>query len=309
MAPFIHASSTTLYYVTDGLVGMGGLDVFRCEKNASGGWSEPRNLGYPLNTFENEASLFITSDNQKGFCSRTKASDEPPGGYRLARERPVELFSFAVPPPVKARETSTYTQGRVFDANTKKPLKAEVKLYDLDTDVLTQFVTSDPEYGDYTVVLNEGHHYAMYASADKYLLKSLSFDYSNQHTFDPLALDIYLEPVRSGRSVVLNNLFFDTNKYELKPQSRTELNRLIEFMRQYRDVQIEVSGYTDNVGSPEANIQLSQRRAQSVVEYLSSHGVSANRLRSKGYGEGHPLAANDTEAHRQLNRRIELHIL
>ena len=309
MAPFIHASGTTLYYVTDGLIGMGGLDVFRCEKTIAGTWTPPVNLGYPLNTFENEASLFITSDNLKGFCSRSRASEEPAGGYRLARERPVELFGFAVPPPVKARETSTYTQGRVFDANTKKPLKAEVKLYDLDTDVLTQFVTSDPEYGDYTVVLNEGHHYAMYAAADKYLLKSLSFDYSSQHSFNPTALDIYLEPVRSGRSVVLNNLFFDTNKYELKPQSRTELNRLIEFMRQYRDVQIEVSGYTDNVGSPESNQQLSQRRAQSVVDYLSGHGVSANRLRSRGYGETHALAANDTEAHRQMNRRIELHIL
>ena len=309
MAPFIHASGTTLYYVTDGLLGMGGLDVFRCEKNLAGTWSAPRNLGYPLNTFENEASLFITSDNQKGFCSRSRVTDEPPGGYRLARERPVELFSFTVPGPVKARETSTYTQGRVFDANTKKPLKAEVKLYDLDTDVLTQFVTSDPEYGDYTVVLNEGHHYAMYAAADKYLLKSLSFDYSSQHPFNPTALDIYLESVRSGRSVVLNNLFFDTNKYELKPQSRTELNRLIDFLREYRDVQIEVSGYTDNVGSPETNLQLAQRRAQSVVEYLSGHGVSLTRLRSKGYGEGHPLAANDSEAHRQQNRRIELHIL
>ena len=309
MAPFIHASGTTLYYVTDGLVGMGGLDVFRCEKNLAGTWSEPRNLGYPLNTFENEASLFITSDNQKGFCSRSRASEEPVGGYRLARERPVELFGFTVPPPVKARETSTYTQGRVFDANTKKPLKAEVKLYDLDTDVLTQFVTSDPEYGDYTVVLNKGHHYAMYAAADKYLLKSLSFDYSSQDAFNPLMLDIYLEPVRSGRSVVLNNLFFDTKKYELKPQSRTELNRLIEFLRQYRDVQIEVSGYTDNVGTPEANQQLSQRRAQSVVDYLSGHGISLTRLRSKGYGEGHSLVSNDTDAHRQLNRRIELHIL
>ncbi|OGX86894.1 OmpA family protein [Hymenobacter glacialis] len=309
MAPFIHASGTTLYYVTDGLVGMGGLDVFRCEKTAAGTWSEPRNLGYPLNTFENEASLFITSDNQRGFCSRSRATDEPAAGSRLVRERPVELFGFAVAQPVKARETSTYTQGRVFDANTKKPLKAEVKLYDLETDELIQFVTSDPEYGDYTVVLNEGHHYAMYAAADKYLLKSLSFDYSSQRTFDPLTLDIYLEPVRSGRSVVLNNLFFDTNKYELKPRSRTELNRLIEFLRQYRDVQIEVSGYTDNVGTPEDNLQLSQRRAQSVVEYLSAHGISVNRLRSKGYGAKSPLAANDTEAHRQLNRRIELHIL
>ena len=73
----------------------------------------------------------------------------------------------------------------MFDANTKKPLKAEVKLYDLETDVLTQYVTSDPEYGDYTVVLNEGHHYAMYASADKYLLKSLSFDYSRPAHLQP----------------------------------------------------------------------------------------------------------------------------
>lgn len=309
MAPFIHASGTTLYYVTDGLVGMGGLDVFRCELTPAGAWTEPRNLGFPLNTFENEASLFVASDNQKGLCSRTRAAQESVSSVRLVRERPVELFSFGVPAPVKARETSTYTQGRVFDAITKKPLKADVKLYDLDTDVLTQFVTSDPEYGDYTVVLNEGHHYAMYAAADKYLLKSLSFDYSDQHTFNPLALDIYLEPVRAGRKVVLNNLFFDTNKHELKPQSRTELNRLIEFLRQYRDVQIEVSGYTDNVGTPESNLQLSERRAQAVLEYLSGHGISPNRLRSKGYGEGHPLAANDTEAHRRLNRRIELHIL
>ena len=310
MAPFIHASSTTLYYVTDGLVGMGGLDVFRSERaGLTGPWGEPKNLGYPLNTFENEASLFITSDNQRGFCSRTKASDEPYAGIKAARERPVELFGFEVPPPVKARETSTYTQGRVFDAVTKKPLQADVKLYDLDADVLTQFVTSDPENGDYTVVLNEGHHYAMYASADKYLLKSLSFDYSSQHTFNPTALDIYLEPVRAGRSVVLNNLFFDTNKYDLQPQSRTELNRLIEFMRQYKEVQIEVSGFTDNVGAPEANMALSQRRAQAVTDYLASHGISATRLRSKGYGASRPLNPNDTDAHRALNRRIELHIL
>ena len=311
MAPFIHASGTTLYYVTDGLAGMGGLDVFRAEKNAADTkWSEPRNLGYPLNTFENEASLYITSDNRQGFCSRTRVAEEQPtGGVKMRRERPVELFRFEVPGEVKAKETSTYAQGRVFDATTKKPLRADVKIYDVTTDVLTQFVTSDPEDGDYTVVLNEGHQYAMYAVADKYLLKSISFDFSNRKDFDPQTLDIYLDPVRAGRSVVLNNLFFDTNKYELEPRSRTELNRLIEFMRQYQDVQIEVSGHTDNVGTPEANALLSQRRAQAVVTYLAAHGVSPNRLRSKGYGATRPLAANDTEEHRQQNRRIEFRIL
>ncbi|WP_375416159.1 OmpA family protein [uncultured Hymenobacter sp.] len=315
MAPFIHASGTTLYYVTDGLIGMGGLDVFRCElmDPATNKWGVPSNLGYPLNTFENEASLFVTSDNLRGFCSRTvqdkNAVNLSVTARPSMREAPVELFGFAVPPPVQARETSTYTQGRVFDAITKKPLKADVKLYDVQTDALTQFVTSDPVEGDYTVVLNEGRRYAMYAAADKYLLKSLSFDYTGKQSFNPLTLDIYLEPVRAGRSVVLNNLFFDTNEYALKPQSRTELNRLIEFMRQYRDVQIEISGHTDNVGTPEANALLSQRRAQAVQEYLAGHGVAASRLRAKGYGANRPLTANDTDAHRQQNRRIELRIL
>lgn len=315
MAPFIHASGTTLYYVTDGLIGMGGLDVFRCEllDPTASKWSEPRNLGYPLNTFENEASLFISSDNQRGFCSRSVQDKTAPGAGTASRpamrEQPVELFGFAVPPPVQARETSTYTQGRVYDAVTKKPLKADVKLYDVQTDALTQYVTSDPVEGDYTVVLNEGRRYAMYAAADKYLLKSLSFDYTDKRSFNPLTLDIYLEPVRAGRSVVLNNLFFDTKEYTLKPQSRTELNRLIEFMRQYHDVQIEISGHTDNVGTPEANAILSQRRAQAVQDYLATHGVAASRLRAKGYGETRPLAGNDTDAHRQQNRRIELRIL
>lgn len=310
MAPFIHASGTTLYYVTDGLVGMGGLDVFRSEKTAPGAWGVPRNLGYPLNTFEDEASLFISSDNQRGFYSRTQLTDErpaTPGGP--PRERGVQLYGFDVPAEAKARETSTYAQGRVFDAATKKPLGAEVKIYDVDTDALTQFVVSDPETGEYTAVLNDGHRYAMYAAADKYLLKSLSFDYAGKQQFNPSALDIYLDPVRAGRSVVLNNLFFDTSKYELEPRSRTELNRLIEFMRQYQDVQIEVSGHTDNVGTDAANLQLSERRAQAVVAYLTAHGVPAARLRAKGYGATRPLGANDNDANRRLNRRIELRIL
>lgn len=306
MAPFIHASGTTLYYVTDGLVGMGGLDVYRCVLQAPNKWSTPENLGYPLNTFENEASLFIGSDNRRGFCSRSRAT-EP--GVKQERDRPVELFGFEVPQIIRARETSTYTQGRVFDAVTKKPIQADVQLYDLNTDELVQYVGSDSENGEYTVVLNEGRQYAMYAAANKYLMKSLSFDYTDKRAFNPLTLDIYLEPVRAGRSIVLNNLFFDTKEFALKPKSRTELNRLIAFMKQYPDIQVEVSGHTDDVGTDEDNVALSQNRAKSVYSYLVTQGVSANRLRYKGYGEAKPLVPNDSEEHRQQNRRIELRIL
>jgi outer membrane protein OmpA-like peptidoglycan-associated protein len=222
---------------------------------------------------------------------------------------PILLYSGEVPGTVRARETSTYTQGRVFDAVTKKPLEAVVQLFDLNTNALTQQVYSDVETGEYTAVLNEGRAYAMYAAAPGYLLKSLSFDYSNQQKFDPLTLDIYLDPAKSGRSAVLNNLFFDSNQATLKPRSRTELSRLVEFLRQDPNLRVEVAGHTDNVGTPAANLSLSQRRAQAVLTYLTGHGVPATRLRAKGYGETKPLVANDTEAHRAQNRRIELRIL
>lgn len=304
MAPFIHASGSTLYYVSDGMVGMGGLDVYKANADA-GKWGAPENLGYPLNTFENESSLFISSDNRRGLCARTR----PAEAGVAERERPVELFSFVVPAQVRSREQSTYAQGRVFDAVTKKPLQADVQLYDLKTDELVQSVISDPESGDYTVVLNEGHQYGMYAVTDKYLMRSLNFDYSDKRSFDPLTLDIYLEPVRAGRAIVLNNLFFDTKEYALKPNSRTELNRLIKFMSQYPDVQVEISGHTDDVGTDDDNIVLSKNRAKSVYDYLTKHGVKAERLRFRGYGEAKPLVANDSEEHRQQNRRIELRIL
>jgi outer membrane protein OmpA-like peptidoglycan-associated protein len=304
MAPFIHASGSTLYYVSDGMVGMGGLDVYRSTL-AGGKWAAPSNLGYPLNTFENEASLFISSDNRRGFCSRTR----PAEAAVAERDRPVELFSFEVPAPVRSQEQSTYTQGRVFDAVTKKPLQADVQLYDLKTDELVQGVLSDPESGEYTVVLNEGHQYGMYAVADKYLMRSLNFDYSDKRSFDPLTLDIYLEPVRAGRAIVLNNLFFDSKEYALKPNSRTELNRLIKFMSQYAEVQVEISGHTDDVGTDDDNLVLSKNRAKSVYDYLTTHGVKADRLRFRGYGETKPLVANDTDEHRQQNRRIEFRIL
>ncbi|AMR25847.1 hypothetical protein A0257_01220 [Hymenobacter psoromatis] len=306
LAPFIHASGTTLYYSTNGLVGLGSSDIFRAELDAQGQWGTPRNLGYPLNTFANEASLFISSDNKRLYCTR---AEPPRPGDPPRMVPPILLYGSEVPTSVRARETSTYAQGRVFDAVTKKPLNAMVQLFDLSTNALTQQVYSDAETGEYTAVLNEGRAYAMYAAAPGYLLKSLNFDYSAARTFDPLTLDIYLEPAKSGRSAVLNNLFFDSNQAVLKPRSRTELDRLVEFLRQDPNLRVEVAGYTDNVGMPAANLTLSQRRAQAVLTYLSGHGVPAIRLRAKGYGAAKPLATNDSEGHRAQNRRIELRIL
>ncbi len=300
LAPFLHASGTTLYFASDGPVGMGGLDLFRAGRRGKG-WDAPQNLGYPLNTFEDEGSLFVTTDNHTGYYSR--------GLNRDTKDFTIRLFQFAVPPSARSFEQSAVAQGRVFDADTKKTLGATVQLYDIGTDELVESVQSDKADGEYTVVLTEGHQYAMYATADGYLIKSLTFDYQGRKEFDPLTLDIYLSPVKAGASLVLNNLFFRTNSYELEKKSKTELNRLTAYLNQYPTLTVEVSGHTDNVGTPPVNLTLSENRARAVVDYLVKNGVKAERLKFRGYGDTQPAAANNSEANRQFNRRIELRVL
>jgi outer membrane protein OmpA-like peptidoglycan-associated protein len=300
-SPFIHSSGSTLFFASDGHVGLGGTDIFRITTDAQGAWGNPQNLGYPLNTFENENSIFITTDNKNGYYSRQRTNPEGPNT--------IELFQFEVPTAWKSKEESTFAQGNVFDAKTKKPLGASVQLYDVSADKLVQQVQSDAQLGDYTIVLTEGKQYALYVSAKNYLLRSLSFDFLNKKEFNPLTLDVYLDPISSGANIVLNNLFFPTKKYSLEPNSKTELKKLVQFLNQHKQVKIEISGHTDNVGEQAANLLLSKKRAQSVVDYLSQQGIALNRIVAAGYGETKPVAKNDTEENRQLNRRIELKIL
>ncbi|HEY4650243.1 MAG TPA: OmpA family protein, partial [Pontibacter sp.] len=286
LAPFIHVSGSTLYFVSDGHKGLGGLDVFMTNLTEKK-WSVPENLGYPLNTHADESSLYITPDNKLGFYARSMVANDG--------SSTVQLFSLDVPPVWQAKEKSTYAQGRVYHADTKAPLAATVQLYDVATDSLVQQVQSDKISGEYTVVLTEGKQYALYVSAPKFLMNSLSFDYTSSKNLTPVALDVYLQPIKSGSAVVLRNLFFPSAKYNLEPTSKTELNKLIGFMRQNKDLKIQITGHTDDVGSDAANQVLSEKRAKAVVDYLVAHGIAASRIGYKGYGETKPVKPNTSE--------------
>lgn len=301
MAPFIHVSGNTLYFVSDGHLGLGGLDVFMSSVDKSKHWAKPKNMGYPLNTHADEGSLFIAPDNKTGYYSRQEVTDEG--------APTIQLYSFNVPDAWKSRKTSTYAQGVVYDADTKKPLEAMVQLYDVSVDSLLQQVTSDKVTGEYTVVLTEGKQYAFYVSAPKYLTNSLSFDYTSEKALTPVALDVYLKPIKAGAAVVLSNLFFDTGKYELGRNSKTELDKVVAFLRLNKEVKIEIAGHTDDVGSDQDNQVLSEKRAKSVAEYITNQGISKDRLRFKGYGETKPVQPNTSEENRSQNRRIEMQVL
>lgn len=301
MAPFIHVSGSTLYFVSDGHVGMGGLDVFMTTQDAKNKWSVPENMGYPLNTHADEGSLFITADNKKGYYSRQEMTE--------AGAATIQLYELDVPESWRSKVSSTYAQGRVYHADTKKPLAALVQLYNVNTDSLVQQVKSDEVSGEYTIVLSEGQQYGLYVSAPGFLMNSLSFDYTSRKSLSPVALDVYLKPIKSGAAIVLNNLFFDTGEYKLERESKTELDKLITFMQQNPTVRIEISGHTDDVGSDNNNKVLSERRAKSVADYLRSNKVARDRITSVGHGESRPVKPNTSEENRSQNRRIEMRVL
>ncbi len=300
-SPFIHADGITLYYSSNGLLGMGGLDIFYT-KGADTSWTKPVNMGYPLNTYLNDETLFITVDGKKGYYSRFE-------GVNVNYNSRIFLYQFDVPASFKPEKLSTFSQGHIYDKVTRQALGARVELIDIESGKITQAVQSDSITGAYTIVITEGKEYALYVNRKNYLFESLNFDYKTPSNFNALTLDVYLTPISSGSHVTLNNIFFPTNSYVLEDKSIIELNKLIAFININPKQRIELSGYTDNVGAADANMKLSTMRAKAVYDYLIAHGIKANSITYKGYGSSNPTADNATEEGRQKNRRLEIKIL
>lgn len=299
VSPFIHPNNITLYFASNGLTGFGGFDIFYSERE-NNEWSEPKNIGYPINTSEDQVSLFITSDGKKGYYSH-EVNNNP--------EQKGRIYEFNVPESVQVKYSTSYVSGKVFDAETKEPLKADIELFDLKEDQREGLVSSDSLTGSYLMVLTEGSDYALYVNKKGYLFESLSFEYELDDNLEPVNIDIYLKPIKSGASAVLNNIFFDFDSYALQEKSKTELNKLVWFLKSNPTAKIEVGGHTDNTGGEAYNLDLSLKRAKAVYDYLLKEGIPKAQLTYKGYGQNTPAYPNDSELHKKLNRRIEFKIL
>lgn len=303
VSPFIHVNGQTLYFASNGLPGFGGFDLYVTERDQQV-WSEPKNLGYPINTFEDQASLFITADGLDAYYSN---EEQRRGEYVKS-----EIYTFAIPAEIRVQNRSNYVYGSVYHAITKEPLEAAIELIDLREQQPVSSVASDPVSGEYLMVLTEGSEYALYVNKDDFLFKSLTFNYitpSEAYIQEPIEIDIYLDPIQKGEETVLNNVFFDTDKYEIKEKSKPELNKIAVFLQENPDISISINGHTDNVGTDQYNQTLSTQRAKAIYDYLIEAGVDANRLAYQGYGAKEPIASNDSAEGRQKNRRIAFEIL
>lgn len=297
MSPFIHPDNQTFYFASKGHPGMGGFDLYMCNIDSAGKFSSPKNVGYPINTSGDEFGLSVSSKGDKAYYASERA-----GGYG-----DWDIYSFDLPVNVRA-QSITYFKGKVYDSSTKKPLGAKFELIDLETKKTMVESYSDETTGEFLVCIPPNRDYALNASKQGYLFYSDNFSLKTQKSNQPYVKEVPLTPIKPGERVVLKNVFFETNKFDLKPQSIVELNKLKQFLDANPTVKIELSGHTDNVGDKLKNKTLSENRAKAVYDFLISQGVVAERLKYVGYGDSQPIDDNKSENGRANNRRTEFKI-
>ena len=298
MAPFIHYDNQTLYFSSYGHPGLGGADLFR-SIHKNGAWTQPENLGYPVNSSADELVVIVNSEGNRGFISSNNLEGE--GGY--------DIFMFDLHEAIRPTQVS-YLKGKVFDQVSGLPLEARFELIDIVLDSIIIDASSDRQNGEFLVCLPGNRNYALNVSCDGYLFYSEHFPLSEiKPQWNPILKDIPLEPIAVGKKLVLRNIFYETDQFKLKTISYVELDKLVNFLKINQILRIEIGGHTDDEGTEEYNIELSMKRAQAVYEYLLDHGIAAGRLSFKGYGESMPVSPNEKEDGKALNRRTEITIL
>ena len=298
-SPFIHPDDSTLYFCSNGWPGLGGMDLFVSRLSKDGKWQKPVNLGYPINTSGDERGISLTAQGNYAFYS----SDNIEGGFGG-----FDIYTFELPEVVRPHLV-TYVKGKVSDAKTLQPLEAAVEIIDLQKNEPVYQDYSDADQGNFLATLTAGKNYGLNISKSGYLFYSQNFSLAGYGSKDPYNITVLLQPIEIGNKVILTNIFFDTNKFDLKPESLAELQKLVDFLSLNPSIKIEVSGHTDNVGNDELNQTLSENRAKAVYQFLIDSKIDPSRLQYKGYGKTQPIETNDTEEGRAKNRRTEFKIV
>ena len=294
--PFIHADNRTLYFASNGWPGYGGSDLFMSRIKIDGTWTKPMNLGFPINTFDNEGSIAVAGDGAEGYIASDRQDSR--GG--------LDIYKVTLSPATRANKTY-YFNGFIADANSKKPLSGIVNLVDpiatenfmqVNVDTSGYFVLALPYFDSLGIRINsEDHEYmSMLISAD-------SLNKMKGSTFN-----FYLAAIEKKYSKNFNNVFFDLNTAQLKKSSSVELDALVGYLSATPNAHILIEGHTDNSGARDFNIALSAQRAEAIASYLLKGGISKERVNTIGFGASKPIASNETEAGRATNRRTSFTI-
>jgi outer membrane protein OmpA-like peptidoglycan-associated protein/tetratricopeptide (TPR) repeat protein len=321
----VSADGNTLYFSSNGHNSMGGFDIFKSTKRADGTWSKPENLGYPLNTPDDEVFFRPSESGKKAYLAAKRPDTK--GGFDiyeavfLGAEKPMvlsvdeQLVSFydnpklwVLAPGETKVDTTYFLVGRVTDSKKGTPIMAKIDIVDIQASQTIASTISDST-GVYRLVVSKLQNYGVEVKAKDYMLFLDMLALTKPASGNEIKKDFTLVKIAAGVKIVLKNIYFESGKAVLTPESFTELDKVVKFMQETPELKIEISGHTDNVGSAALNTKLSGARAQAVVDYVVSKGVPAERMVSKGYGPTQPIAPNKTAAGKKMNRRVEFKIL
>lgn len=301
---FLHPDGKTLYFSSDGHPGLGHLDVFksvRLNDTSWTDWSEPENLGRFINSTDDDWGYKIGLTGDSAFFS-SRFREDSNGG--------LDLYTVSLPKKYKPEAVAS-VRGKILN-NKGNPLSASIKWQNLSNGEILGTLKSNPKSGNYFIALPLGKNYGFFAEKDGFYPTSGNIDLTKFKKDTNLVLDIVLTSLKEfkdeQRSITINNLFFDYNKYDLKPESYYELDRFLAFLKTAGEVKLKISGHTDNIGSDNYNKELSEKRANAVKKYLAEKGFSAELMKTSAYGATKPLAPNDSPENRAKNRRVEISI-
>ncbi|MBS1682720.1 MAG: PD40 domain-containing protein [Bacteroidetes bacterium] len=337
-APFVHQDGT-LYFGSDGHQGLGDYDIYKSvliEKK----WSKPVNLGFPINTPKLDNYFYLAPDKKRGYFSSARKDgvgkldicsvtflDPPPKKEVVVQAPPPTPIEKPKPEPVQQTAQSDEFSdaivslkkdlgfaskliGRVIDAETAKPLKAQVVLIENTTNSVKSRVYTNDSTGEFIITIPHGGNYGINTSVEGYLFNSLNFEVPLYSDYQEIETAILMQKVTVGSKAVMKNIFFDIGKSDLKKESVGELERILELMEKNPGIKLQVNGHTDNSGDPGTNKVLSLKRAETVMDFLVNRGVKAERLKAVGFGQERPIVSNDDESGgREINRRTEIEIL
>ena len=298
IGPFLAADGVTLYWSSNRSGGFGDNDIWMSKRldDTYQKWTTPLNLGASINTSNWDSYYTIPASGEYAYMVSSKNSI---GRSDVVRIKLKEEYK---PNPV------VLIKGRVLDKKTNKPVLANINYVTLADNKEIGITQSHPETGEYQIILPYGKLYGFQASAKGYYSVSDNLDVTDLKEYKEITRDLYLVPLEVGQVVRLNNIFFEFGKAILKPESFIELDKVVKFMNENPNMEIALGGHTDNVGSDDYNLKLSTERSKAVLEYIVSKGIITTRLTTQGYGKTKPLAENNTEEGKALNRRVEFTI-
>ncbi|WP_026944960.1 OmpA family protein [Algoriphagus marincola] len=298
ISPFMFFNNEILFFASNGHQGFGGMDIF-LSRVKDGEFSEPENLGLPINDQLEQVALFITA--QKDYAYFTELTSKESDNDRAL------LYRFNFPKEIYLGDNLTVTGGKVFNSKTGEPIDATLSLVSLTNDSTLYEFRADGKTGEFMMLYPEKSISGLYVEKKGYLPKIYNVQRDSLQNVEDM--EISLTPVQSGEEFVFENIFFDFDKFDLKPESLSSLRRLVKFLDENPNVNIMITGHTDNVGSSAYNQKLSLQRAESVRDYLVEHGVLSGRAMVEGKGDREPMVPNTNSKNQALNRRITIRIL